>query len=267
MLWVILVFLSKKFNSHKKHTHETSCSRFKKKKKNTFYLKFGSQLFSLKCVTSWHLVLIGKLTNYIHRASHKDKWQRMKAAKGAGSVMPLSVGETWAGIIRVAWVVALLVFSTGCICHMYHSAAQWIRCSPWIIKFSSNPDRTDKRFILVKPHWCCRGWVRVGVGVGFRRRCRERQREGWKRPIRPTISDENYQLAFTFHLNGSCLAGAGPSRSMRYEICNLCSWEFSFNARLFWNNHQRRECHVTNFSGKITPWQYSLTVIQSLTLH
>ncbi len=31
---------------------------------------------------------INRPTN-VHRASHKDKWQRMNAAKGAGSVMPL----------------------------------------------------------------------------------------------------------------------------------------------------------------------------------
>lgn len=48
------------------------------------------------------------------------------------------------------WVVALLFSYTRYICHSYNSAAQWIRCLAWIIKFGSNPDRVDKRFILVK---------------------------------------------------------------------------------------------------------------------
>lgn len=49
-----------------------------------------------------------------------------------------------------AWVVALLFSYTRYICHSYNSAAQWIRCLAWIIKFGSNPDRADKHFILVK---------------------------------------------------------------------------------------------------------------------
>ncbi len=56
-----------------------------------------------------------------------------------------------------------------------------------------------------------RGWERWWGGGGFRQRDRKKTEMEIEEPTRSKIPDESHQLAFTFHLNGSCLAGAGSS--------------------------------------------------------